>query len=211
MRRLCYFYKIFYLQSPTYLANNLPSMTISQRYPNSFSNIRCRTTTFQNSFFPYSVSQWNQLNSLIRNCKSYPLFRNYLLKLIKPPGNNIYGIHDPLGIKLLCRLRLGFSHLREHKFRHNFQDTLNPMCSCTLETETTAHFLLRCRNYDNLRLTLMSELNYIDSSILLLNDTDLVTLLLYGTNRYNANINEKILKLCIDYIKHSLRFDESLF
>ena len=211
MRRLCYFYKIFYLQSPTYLANNLPSMTISQRYPNSFSNIRCRTTTFQNSFFPYSVSQWNQLNSLIRNCKSYPLFRNDLLKLIKPPGNNIYGIHDPLGIKLLCRLRLGSSHLREHKFRHNFQDTLNPMCSCTLETETTAHFLLRCRNYDNLRLTLMSELNYIDSSILLLNDTDLVTLLMYGTNNYNANINEKILKLCIDYIKHSLRFDESLF
>ena len=51
MRQLCYFHKIFYLQSPTYLANNLPSMTISQRYPNSFINIRCRMTTFQNSFF----------------------------------------------------------------------------------------------------------------------------------------------------------------
>ena len=27
--------------------------------------------------------------------------------------------------KLLTRLRLGFSNLREHKFRHDFQDTIN--------------------------------------------------------------------------------------
>ena len=29
-------------------------------------------------------------------------------------------------IKLLTRLRLGLNHLREHKFRRNFQDTINP-------------------------------------------------------------------------------------
>ena len=33
---------------------------------------------------------------------------------INPNENSIYNIYDPLGIKLLHRLRLGFSHLREH-------------------------------------------------------------------------------------------------
>ena len=135
MRRLCYFYKIFTTKSPTYLFDYLPPKSISQRYPNTFKTYRCRTISYQNSFFPYSVKQWNQLDSNIRNCTSYSVFRNTLLKLIKPLENNIYNIHDPQGLKLLSRLRLGFSHLREHKFRHNFQDTLNLMCSCSLEPE----------------------------------------------------------------------------
>ena len=40
--------------------------------------------------------------------------------------NKTFNSDDEVGIKLLMRLRLGFSHLREHKFRHNFADTLNP-------------------------------------------------------------------------------------
>ena len=31
-----------------------------------------------------------------------------------------------------------------HKFRHNFADTLNPLCSCTLETEVKEHYFLCC-------------------------------------------------------------------
>ena len=47
--------------------------------------------------------------------------------------NKTFSIYDPLGIKLLNRLRADFSHLNEHKFRHNFADILNPLCSCSLE------------------------------------------------------------------------------
>ena len=35
---------------------------------------------------------------------------------IGPIENSTYSIYDPLGKKLLHRLRLGFSRLREHKF-----------------------------------------------------------------------------------------------
>ena len=35
---------------------------------------------------------------------------------------SFFNIHDQVGIKLLARLRVGLSHLREHKFRHNFED-----------------------------------------------------------------------------------------
>ena len=40
----------------------------------------------------------------------------------------------------LTRLRLGLSYLREHKFKHSFQDTLNPFCSCGVDVKTNMHF-----------------------------------------------------------------------
>ena len=34
-------------------------------------------------------------------------------------------IHNPNGLKLLTRFRLGLSHLNEHKFNYNFKDCVN--------------------------------------------------------------------------------------
>ena len=85
-----------------------------------------------------------------------------------------------MGIKLLDRLRVDFSHLNEHMFRHNFADTLNPLCSCSLETESTAHFFLRCRNYTNFCITLMNKLNDIDNSITSRQPNELLRIILYG-------------------------------
>ena len=66
--------------------------------------------------------EWNKLDVTVRNAKSFLIFKNLLLKIGRPIQNSIFKIHDPLGIKLLTRLRLGLSHLNEHRFRHNFQD-----------------------------------------------------------------------------------------
>ena len=70
-----------------------------------------------------------------------------LLNFIRPVGNSIHKIYKPRGTKLLTRLRLGFAHVLEHIFRHNFADTLNPLCSCSLETESTLHFFTRPKLY----------------------------------------------------------------
>ena len=75
------------------------------------------------------------------------------MAVIRPVGNSMYGIYDTFGVKLISRLRLGFSPLREHKFRHNFADTVNSLCSCTLETENTEHFFLRCQKNLSARTT----------------------------------------------------------
>ena len=56
--------------------------------------------------------------------------------------NYTYGIYDPLGVRLLNRLRLGSTHLGEHKFRHNFPDTLNPLYSYSLEYDIFMIYLL---------------------------------------------------------------------
>ena len=65
-------------------------------------------------------------------------------------------MYDPLGEKFLTRLRLKFSHLKEHKFRHGFADTINPMCACGVQT--MEHFLLRCHFYSTQRLELFDNL-----------------------------------------------------
>ena len=44
---------------------------------------------------------------------------------------------------------IGMSHLREHKFKHNFQDCLNPICSCDLDIESTSHFLPHCPTFND--------------------------------------------------------------
>ena len=59
---------------------------------------------------------------------------------------------------MITRLRLGLSHLRDHKLKHSFQDCLNPICSCGIEVETTAHFLLHCPNYLHERKTLLDKI-----------------------------------------------------
>ena len=51
-----------------------------------------------------------------------------------------------------------FGDLREHKFRHNFADTVNALCSCALGSGNTEHFFLCCRNNVSARTTLMNEL-----------------------------------------------------
>ena len=70
----------------------------------------------------------------------YEDFKNSLLKLIRPAPNSLFNVSDSLGIKLLTRLSIGLSHLREHKFNHNYQETINKLCSCSLESESTTHF-----------------------------------------------------------------------
>ena len=65
-----------------------------------------------------------------------------------------FNIHNPLGLKLLTRLRLGLSHLNYHRFNHNFKDCINPLCLFSLEVESTVHFFLHCHNFVNIRNTL---------------------------------------------------------
>ena len=56
--------------------------------------------------------------------------------------NSVYNCHDLKVMKLMTRLRLGLSHLREHKFKRSFQDFMNPLCNCGYKVESTVHFFL---------------------------------------------------------------------
>ena len=134
-----------------------------------------------------------------------------LLNFRRPIENSTCKIYDPLGIKLLTRLRLGFSYLSEHKFRHNFTDSLNSLCSCSLEIESTLHFFLRCQNYTTLRRTFMTDLNNINDATMSLNESDLFHVMQYGSKKFDHNMNISILTAAIKFTKDTERFDQPLF
>ena len=141
---------------------------------------------------------------------SYVTFKKSIFGFIRPSENPIFNCHNPSGIKLITRLRLGLSHLREHKFRHNFQDTLNPICSCGENTETTVHYLLPCSSYLNERMTLLTNVQNIEENILDRNCSPISEMLLYGDSSFNDSKNTSILNLTIQYIFDTKRFDVPL-
>ena len=151
--------------------------------------------------FQYS---WNKLDLKIRQSKTLLTFRNALIKIRRPIPKPVYNVHNPVGLKLLTRLRLGLSHLNQHKFNHNFQDCLNPLCSCSLEVESVSHFFLHCHYYSNIHSTLLNELQSIDINLLIQEDDIVVEVLLYGSTKFN-NQNCRLLSSSIDYIYFKIR------
>ena len=135
------------------------------------------------------------------------MFKKSLFKCIRTIPNSVFGVANIYGIKLLTRLRAGLSHLREHKFRHSFQDAINPLCSCSLEIESTSHFFLRCQNFFTPRTNLMNEFCKLDSSILNLDEISLTKLLLYGDSKFENNVNKKILLASINLLHSTKRFE----
>ena len=79
------------------------------------------------------------LDPNLRSAASRSVFKNNLLKFIRPSPNSLFNCLNCRGIKYLTRLRHGLSYLCEHKFRHSFRDALNPFCSCDLDVETNTH------------------------------------------------------------------------
>ena len=162
-RRIFFFHKIINGFLPVYLQSYISycgkgvyrTRSANQKNLRQFST---RTKIFESSFFPYCIKEWNHLSDELRKIKSTVQFKTKILSFIRPKENSIFKIHDINGIKLLNRLRLHFSHLNEHKFRHNFRDTIDPMCSCGIEPETALHYLLDCNLYSDLRTELLNDI-----------------------------------------------------
>ena len=140
-RKLCVFYKILNNMSPKYLSDIIPSTTrrYSSRNANNIPLVRANTNYFMNTFFPSTITEWNKLDLSIRKSTSLNIFKSRLLRFVRPLENSVFTCHNPIGIKYLTRIRLGFSHLRYHKFKHGFLDATDPLCSCSTGIENTVH------------------------------------------------------------------------
>ena len=211
--KLVFFYKTVNRLLPGYLYSyiDFPSQESYLLRSSLASIIRplpTRTKSFKGTFFPYCINEWNKLKVGVRNAKSINIFKKSIVTEKKE--NSLFCIYDPLGVKLLTRLRLRFSHLNEHRFRHGFSDTINHMCACRTETETTEHFLLRCQFYSTQRLELFEKCEKVEPNFLNLNAKNQVLILLYGSQTISENLNQEILKNVIFYLKATARFDRPL-
>ena len=94
--------------------------------------------------------------------------------------------------------------------RHNFQDCLNPICSCGQEIETTSQFLLHCLNYRCARKTFFEKANLIDFNILQQNDLFITNDLLFGSEKLKDDKNNALLTSTIEFIQSTERFKYQL-
>ena len=133
------------------------------------------------------------------------------LNFIRPNSSNAFNTNNPLGLKLLTRLRIGFSHLKEHKFKHNFQDSVDPLCSCGNDIESSVHFFLHCPNFTTQRQTLLNKLKSINASIMAEKENSLVKTLLFGRLDFNYSTNIEIINATISFILTTKRFNCPVF
>ena len=212
-RKLCCFYKIYNKQAPGYLTELIPTRNeaYQTRHLANIPSLSFKHNFFKNTFFPSTILEWNKLDPSLRNSTSYNVFKNSILKFIRPSPNKIFQCHNPKVIKLVTRLRLGLSHLREHKFKHSFQDTLNPFCSCGLDIETTSHYFLHCPLFHAERSTLLNNVNEIDCPIFNKSEIVVTLILLFRDRSFKDEVNLLILNATINFVLPTNRYDEPLF
>ena len=99
------------------------------RHKNSVPLFNVKHEYFKKSFFPSTVIEWNKLDANIRNSESLAPFKERILAFRRSFANSTFQCNIPKGLELITRLPLGLSHLRFHKFKHSFQDTLYPICN----------------------------------------------------------------------------------
>ena len=154
-RRLCCFFTVYSPPRPP----RPPPPPNWHHNTSNYSKIRrifCRAKNFSNSFLLQIIREWKKLDTSIYLdpsysvylapsysiylapsysiylAPSYSVFRKALLDFIRLTANCTFRTNYVSGLKLLTRLCVDFNHLRQHKFKHNFQDTLNPLWSCSL-------------------------------------------------------------------------------
>ena len=131
--------------------------------------------------------------------------------MTRPLLNSISDICNPYDVKLFTRFRLDLSQLNEHKFKHGFNDTINPICICGADIESINYFFLHCPKYCEARQTLFGNIQSIDKMLLSQNESSLTHSLLYGEPKHNFNVNAFIFTSAIEVILSSGRFNGLLF
>ena len=84
------------------------------------------------------------------------------------------------------------------------------MRNCSLETESTSHFLLHCHHYTNIRLILVNSIAEIISNTFNITNECLVNLLLFGSPEYIEIDNSHTVNATIKHLLDSERFNEPL-
>ena len=208
-RHILQIHKIVSNMTPSYLKDKVPRHRrplYNHNNNNTFHDIRCRSSRYMSSFFPDAISSWNNVITHFDNIPSINILKTHIVSLIRPMKKNIFGIHDPAGLRYLLQLRVGLSLLRHHKKRHNFNDTPSDKCLCNHGIEDTNHFLFSCPFFADQRVTLANSIIQILQKYSLNGLGNQSRLYLYGHQTINFDDNKKIILATIKYMKETRRF-----
>ena len=100
-RKTFFFLKIINALLPIYLQSHIryygkgvyQTRSANQ---NNFRQFSTRTKTFESSFFPYCIKEWNNLREDLQKLESTVHFKTKILSFIRPKENSIFKVHDKL-------------------------------------------------------------------------------------------------------------------
>ena len=103
-----------------YLFNACPALTRDRTIYDLRSGMNItvppvRTTYYQKSFFPQTISDWNELNPSIRNVGTLSTFKEHLKKMSGYKPNKLFHHNSNKAAINHTRIRLGLSRLLRNK------------------------------------------------------------------------------------------------
>ena len=90
-----HFYNIQKNRTPPYLKDPIPpirSHLFGSRSVNVINEIRCKSKSYSNSFYPDSIRCWNKIGPELRNSPNLKSFKRGILALVRPPPKRIFDI-----------------------------------------------------------------------------------------------------------------------
>ena len=106
---------------------------------------------------------------------SFIFFRANFIKSIRSIPDSILDTFNPLIIKLITRINLELSRLDECKFNNTFNNCINPLSKCSLDTYSKNQFFYHRSCYNSARISLLYNLTFVDRALLNLSGLSLVT------------------------------------
>jgi hypothetical protein len=217
MQRACTMYKIQNEIAPTYLVETCPSL-VGERNNYNLRNAEDieiplgRKTGYFNSFFPNTIRLWNNLDRSIKNRDSLESFKYHLKKAKCRKRNKLYSKFNGSKAVNHTRMRLGLSGLKAQRYEYNHVP--NPTCEyCGARREDALHFLLQCRTFAHMRVTLLDSVNTLYRNKNIVRDLtrtivqkELVSCLLKGDVRLNEQENIALFEMVQQFIQTSNRF-----
>ena len=134
-------------------------------------------------------------------------FERKLLAKIRPDEKQAFEICDTRSVRCLTQLRVRFTPLNEHKFRHNFE-SVSPICRCNTGIEDNKHF--PCIAPCMIRYTTISLISFQksqDLSLIILTLRPYVNYSFFGNPRFNNIANKLILEATISFILSNGRLE----
>ena len=114
-----------------------------------------RLRKYLNSFLPYSVSLWNNLDKDTRTITTYEIFNGTLMANVN--DNPVFHLGTRQDQIITVKLRMRSSNFKGHGYCMKIVESA---CSCGFINEDEFHFFLVCPLYNRPTVTLLNALAY---------------------------------------------------
>jgi hypothetical protein len=215
--RLNLMFKIQNGLTPNYLKNACPPLTRDRtnydlRSALNITTPQQRTSSYQNSYYPQTIKDWNSLPRNQRLAPSIDTFKERQKSVAGFKTNKLFHHNSNKAAIDLTRIRLGLSGLSAQRFDYNH--IKDPKClTCGAKSEDAQHYFLTCPTYAQARHTFLQNvtniLNELDIEIDFNNQTfrrSLIETLVKGSEYLSHESNVFIMLQAQLFIKESRRF-----